>query len=38
MADSHLSKTVKSPYLRNHLTDFNEIWHGNAEPPHTIGR
>jgi len=23
-------KTVKSPYLRNRLTDFDEIWHGDA--------
>jgi len=23
----HLKKPVKSPYLRNHLTDFDEIWH-----------
>jgi len=23
-------KTVKSPYLCNRLTDFDEIWHGDA--------
>ena len=23
-------KTVKSPYLRNRLTDFDKIWHGGA--------
>ena len=30
-------KTVKSPYLRNRLTDFDEIWHGDADcrPPPT---
>ena len=26
-------KTVKSPYLRNHLTDFDEIWHGDTDWP-----
>jgi len=26
----HLKKTVKSPYLSNRLTDFDEIWHGDA--------
>ena len=26
-------KTVKSPYLRNRLTDFDEIWHGDADWP-----
>jgi len=27
MADgSHFEKTVKSPYLCNRLTDFDEIW------------
>ena len=24
-------KTVKSPYLRNRLTDFDEIWHSDAD-------
>jgi len=24
-------KTVKSPYLRNRLTDFDEIWHADAD-------
>jgi len=24
-------KTVKSPYLRNCLTDFDEIWYGEAD-------
>jgi len=28
-------KTVKSPYLRNRLTDFDEIWHGDADWPPT---
>jgi len=28
-------KTVKSPYLRNRLTDFGEIWHGDADWPPT---
>ena len=23
-------KTIKSPYLRNRLTDFAEFWHGEA--------
>jgi len=28
MADGrYLEKTVKSPYLLNRLTDFDEIWH-----------
>ena len=26
-------KTVKSPYLSNRLTDFDEIWHGDADWP-----
>jgi len=25
--------TVKSPYLRNCYTDFDEIWHGDAHWP-----
>jgi len=28
-------KTVKSPYLRNRLTDFDEIWQGDTHFPHT---
>jgi len=28
-------KTVKLPYLRNSLTDFDEIWHGDADWPST---
>jgi len=28
-------KTVKSPYLRNRLTEFDEIWHGDADWPPT---
>jgi len=31
-------KTVKSPYLRNRLTDFDEIWHGDADWPPTGDR
>ena len=27
--------TVKSPYLRNRLTDFDEIWQGDAHWPYT---
>jgi len=31
MADGcHFEKTVKSPYLSNRLTDFDEIWHDDA--------
>jgi len=26
-------KTVKSPYVRNRLTDFDEIWHDDANWP-----
>jgi len=26
-------KTVKSPYLLNRLTDFDEIWHSDADCP-----
>jgi len=33
-----ISKTVKSPYLRNRLTDFDEIWHGDADWPYTGDR
>jgi len=25
-------KTVKSPYFRNRLSDFDVIWHADAEP------
>jgi len=28
-------ETVKSPYLRNHLTDFDGIWHDDADWPPT---
>jgi len=28
-------KTVKSQYRRNRLTDFDEIWHGDADWPPT---
>ena len=31
-------KTVKSPYLCNRLTDFVEIWHGDAHWPPTAVR
>ena len=31
-------KTVKSPYLRNRLTDFNEIWHRDVDWPPTGDR
>jgi len=31
-------KTVKSPHLRNRLTDFDEIWHGDADWPPTGDR
>jgi len=31
MADGHhFDKTIKPPYLHNHLTDFDEILHVNA--------
>ena len=34
MADGrHFEKTVKSPYLCNRLTDFDEIWHDDAYWP-----
>jgi len=34
MADGrHLGKIEKSPYLGRSLTDFDEIWHGDAVPP-----
>jgi len=36
MADAAiLKKTVKSPYLRNRLTDFDEIWHNDVDWPPT---
>jgi len=35
MADAANMKTVKSPYLRNRLTDFDEIWHSDADWPPT---
>ena len=31
-------KTVKSPHLLNHSTDFDEIWHDDAYWPLTTGR
>jgi len=31
MAEAAVLKTVKSPYLRNRLTDFDEIWHRYAD-------
>jgi len=31
-------KTVKSPYLRKRLTDFDEIWHADADWPYTGDR
>jgi len=31
-------KTVKSPYLRNCLTDIDEIWHVDADGPYTAER
>jgi len=31
MADGrHFEKTVKLPYLYNHLTDYDEIWYTDA--------
>jgi len=33
MADGRHFKNVKSPYLRNRLTDFDEIWHDDADWP-----
>ena len=29
-----IMKMKHSPYLRNHLTDFDKIWHGNAFGPY----
>jgi len=31
-------KTVKLPYLYNRLSDFDEIWHGDAHWPTTADR
>jgi len=31
-------KNVKSPYLRNRLTDFHEIWHDDEYLPPTADR
>jgi len=31
-------KTVKLPYLYNRLSDFDEIWHGDAYWPTTADR
>ena len=33
IADGRHLKTVKSPYLQNRLTDFDEIWHSDADCP-----
>jgi len=30
MAEAVILKTVKSPYLSNRLTGFDEIWHADA--------
>jgi len=30
-----LNKTVKSPYLRKRLTDFDDVWQGDADWPLT---
>jgi len=35
MRTAAIWKTVKSPYLRNRLTDFDEIWQGDADWPPT---
>ena len=34
----HFEKNVKSPYPRNHLADFDFIWHGDAHRPPTVDR
>jgi len=31
----HFEKTVKSAYLRNRLTDFDEVWHDDTDCPPT---
>jgi len=33
MAEAAILKTVKSPYLSNRLTDFDEIWQADADWP-----
>ena len=38
MAEVAILKTVKSPYLSNRLTDFDEIWHADADWPPTGDR
>jgi len=38
MAEAAILKTVKSPYLSNSLTDFDEIWHADANWPPTGDR
>jgi len=39
MADGrHFEKTVKSSYLSNRWTDFDEVWHGDANWPPTGDR
>ena len=39
MADGrHFEKTVKSPYICNRLTDFDEIWHDDAHSSLTADR
>ena len=38
MAEVAILKTVKSPYLSNRLTDFDEIWHADADWPTTGDR
>ena len=35
MADGRQYENVKSPYLRNRLTDSEEIWHVDADWPPT---
>jgi len=38
MAEVAILKTVKSPYLSNRLTDFDEIWHADVDWPPTGDR
>ena len=38
MADGAILKTVKSPYVCNRLTNFDEIWHDDAYWPPTTER
>jgi len=33
MADAAILRNVKSPYLCSRLTDFDEIWHDDAQWP-----